>query len=225
MAKEKEKNKAIKLRNQGWSIKRIADKLEVSKGIVSNWCKDISLSQDAIEKLKKAQELGRKKSIEVRKKKRIEEIKRLTEEGIKEIGSLSKRDFFLAGIGIYWGEGFKSKEPGVVSSSPEIICFMRKWFKDICNIKDERFKFRISINILHKDRKKEIKKFWSKILNIPASRFQKTVFVKSKQKKIFPSRNTYYGTLVLRISRGTELRRKIRGWTEGLILEKIKKPV
>jgi len=225
MAKTKERFKAHFLRKEGDSIKSIAARLKVSPSTVSRWCNDIFLSKEAMKKLrakqKWAEALGRIKSVESRKRKRLEEIERLGNQGIKEIGKLSKREFLMAGLGIYWGEGFKTREPGIVSSSPYIILFMREWFKKICSISNDRFKFRIAINILHKDRQKEIEKFWSNTLNFPSAHFQKAVIINSKQKKVFPSRRSYYGTLTLRISKGTKLRRKISGWIEGLAREAI----
>ena len=60
MAKIIEKEKAITLRKQGSSIGEIAKHLFVSKSTVSGWCRDISLSDDAIARIAKK---GRVKSI------------------------------------------------------------------------------------------------------------------------------------------------------------------
>ncbi len=51
MAKTKEREQAQSLRKTGVSIKGVAKKLGVSSSTVSLWCRDIVLSQAAIEKI------------------------------------------------------------------------------------------------------------------------------------------------------------------------------
>ena len=53
MAKYKEKIKAQELRERGRSIKEITKTLNVSKGSVSVWCRDIKLTKKQIEQYKK----------------------------------------------------------------------------------------------------------------------------------------------------------------------------
>lgn len=50
MAKSKEKNKALILRQNGESIKDIAKRLKISKSTVSLWCRDIKLTSEQIKK-------------------------------------------------------------------------------------------------------------------------------------------------------------------------------
>ena len=51
--KEEEKSKARKLRYKGWAITKIAKELNVSKGSVSVWVRDIKLSNIQREALNK----------------------------------------------------------------------------------------------------------------------------------------------------------------------------
>ncbi len=51
MAKFAEKEQAIQLRVQGRSINDIALALTVSKSTVSHWCRDISLSTEAMRRI------------------------------------------------------------------------------------------------------------------------------------------------------------------------------
>ena len=53
MAKSKQMLQARQLRKEGESIKVIAKKLSVSVSSVSVWCRDIELSKEQIESLKK----------------------------------------------------------------------------------------------------------------------------------------------------------------------------
>lgn len=55
MSKGKEKLQALQFRRKGESITDIANKLNVSKGVVSLWCQEIVLTTSQKKKLKKKQ--------------------------------------------------------------------------------------------------------------------------------------------------------------------------
>jgi len=224
MAKSKEKNKALKLRQRGESINDIAKKLKVSKSTVSLWCRNISLNPKQIKRLVEKQKIGsysgRLKFLEKIRDKRIKEVAKLKKEGLKEVGKVNKRDIFIAGIAMYVSEGATSpskEEVSFYNSDPKIILFILKWFKKICKISDDRFAIQIRINEIHKKRIKKVENYWSELTGIPLSQFTKTILIKVKNKKIYPNHNTYYGTVRVMVHRGVQLRRKINGWIEGLL--------
>lgn len=221
MARSLDKIKARKLRQRGKSIREIAKEIDASISTISKWCNDIILTSEQLKRLWKKQQdasyRGRLKVTEKKKQERLNEIIRLCQEGIKEIGSLTKRDFFIAGVGLYWGEGFKKYgQTGFVSSSPELALFMINWFKKICGIKNDEFVLRVGINEAHAKRIKIVEHYWSKLTGIPLSQFTKTSLKKVKNKKIYENFNNHYGTLRVLVRRSTKLQRKINGWIEGL---------
>ncbi len=222
MAKFKEKNKAILLRKKGKSINEISKLVNVSKSIVSLWCRDIALTSQQIEGLHKKMMIGsykgRLKFLEKIRRTRKEETQRLKTEGIKEIGKVSKRDLFIAGVALYWAEGTKSanaEETSFSNSSPAMILFMLSWFKEVFGVSMERFTIQIRINAIHKKRISEVERYWSKRLNIPSNQFTKTILIKVNAKKVY-SNNDHYGTVRIRVRAGTQIRRKILGLIEGL---------
>ena len=224
MARIQKKLLAQKLRQKGYSINEIAKKLNMHKsGTISKWCRDISLTSEQINRLTKKQQSGSYKgrmiAVEKLRKARMKEVKILRKEGLKEIGKISKRDLFLGGVGIYWSEGYthsSNDQVGFTNSDPKMVLFMLKWFKEICKIPEDKFSLQIRINKIHKHRVKEIENFWAKLTGIPLTQFTKTILIKVKSKKIYPNFNNYYGTLRILVRRGTQLRRKINGWIEGL---------
>jgi len=225
MAKTKEKYKAIKLRKDGCSIRDIAKCLNISKGTVSVWCRDIVLTSQQITKLevkrKEAGLRGSLRAMEIKRRVRMEEERLLRDKGIKEIGKINKRDLFVAGVAIYWSEGYNyigDDQVGFTNTNPKMILLMLKWFREVCNLSDDRFRFAIRINFKHKDHIKEAEKYWSELMNMPLSQFSKTILIKSVSKKVYPKSKPYYGTLRITISRGTKLRREIKGWLAGLSL-------
>jgi len=225
MAKTKKKYEAIELRKDGCSIRDIAKHIDVSKGTVSLWCRDIVLTPKQIIKLeakrKEAGLRGSLRAMEIKRRVRMEEEKLLRDKGIKEIGKINRRDLFIAGVAIYWSEGYNylgDDQVGFTNTNPKMILLMLQWFREICNLSDDRFRFAIRINSRHKNRIKESEKYWSELMNMPLSQFSKTILIKSKSKKIYPKSKPYYGTLRITISRGTKLRREIKGWLAGLAL-------
>jgi hypothetical protein len=106
-----EKKKARILRTEGYSYAEITQKVSVSKGSISRWCRDIKLSKRQIKNLQQKQRYGSYKGrlagANRQKETRIENTKKLLSKGIKKVGSLSKRDFFIAGIALYLGDGSK----------------------------------------------------------------------------------------------------------------------
>ncbi|MCD6500829.1 helix-turn-helix domain-containing protein [bacterium] len=218
-----EKNKALKLRKKGRSINEISAKLNIAKSTVSSWCRNIQLGPEQIERLAKRQESGsykgRMKFLERIRKERIKEVALLRKQGIKEIGKLSKRDLFIAGVAMYWSEGYTysgGEQVGFTNSDPKMILLMLRWFKEICKVSDDDISLQVKINETHKDRTKEVENYWSDLTKIPVGQFNKTVLIKSKTKKIYSNYNNYYGTLRITVRQGTQLRRRIHGWIEGL---------
>ena len=227
MAKIQEKIKAQELRRKGWSINEIAQKLSVSKSTTSVWCRDISLTPDQIKRLTEKQTSksyeGRLKGLEKIRQKRLQEITLLRKEGIKEVNKLNKKEFFIAGIAMYWSEGYTAPvnyEVGFTNSDPKMILFMLKWFKRCCKVDHNRFSLRVGINEIHKNRIKKVEKYWSQLTKIPLSQFNKTSLKKAKIQKVYKNYNEHYGTLRIKVRRGTKLRRKIDGWIKGLINSK-----
>lgn len=219
MAKFKEKIKAQKLRRQGESIKVIARKLKVSKSTVSIWCRDIKLTKQQIAKLderqKKGAYKGRLKGARILRERRFKRIEKLKNQGIKEIKNLTKRDLFIAGIGLYLGEG--SKTGNAVrfhNSDPKTIQFMMKWFKEIFQIPTKRFVMYIVINEIHKNRLDEIKKYWSKITKVPIKQFRKPILAKAKNKKVYENFHEHFGTLSIRINKSYDIFYRIQGYAD-----------
>ncbi len=214
---------AQKLRKDGYSISEIAERLNMQKsGSISKWCQDICLTRKQIDRLAEKQRVGsykgRMKFLERLRKERIKEISELKKEGIKDVGELNKRDFFISGIAMCWGEGYRysgGNQVGFTNSDPQMILFMLKWFKDICGVSDDRITLQVKINEAHKDRIEDVENYWARITKVPKNQFNKTVLIKTKSKKNYPNFNKHFGTLRITIRNGTQIRRKIMGWIDG----------
>lgn len=218
------KIKAQKLRQKGLSYREILQIIPVSKDTISRWCKDIELSSSQKQRLLKKKLFGQKKgsliAAENKKKQRTQKIKEIQKIAKKEIGDLSKRDRFIAGIALYAGEGDKATERvGFSNADPKLIRFMVKWFREFLAIPTN--KMRGAIWIHEGLDEKKAKLFWSKLTNIPINQFHKTYIAKNitKSKKI--RKNIHeYGVFSIRVA-DTEKHRKIMGWILALLGGKI----
>jgi len=217
MTKPLKNQKALNLRAQGYSINSIAKSLSISKGTASYWCKDIALSEKQIQLIAERSHhhatLSLLKASEKQREERQRNIVKATQLGRRDIGKLSKRDVHMIGLGLYWGEGYKkgNQELGFTNSDPAMISFYINWLRTVYGISKADLILRVSINDQHTKRITEVLKYWSTTTKIPLSQFTKTSLIKNSSKKIYFDLETHFGTLRVKVRRGTELRRRILG--------------
>lgn len=211
-----ERKQARELRQKGLSLKEIQKILNVAKSSLSKWVRDIELTkaQWDILKLRGVNQ----ENIERRRRTRLEnegsKRKLKIQSAIDQISPVSKRDLFLIGVALYWGEGTK-KTPGVVgfdNSDPATIEVMMQFFRQFCCVPDSKFRGYLHIHP-HLDHKKaEI--YWSRVSGIPLSQFYKTYRIPPKSSK--NKKDTLpFGTFRISIC-NTELLLKLKGWINGI---------
>jgi|WetSurSiteA1Bulk_404760.scaffolds.fasta_scaffold00656_12 hypothetical protein len=226
MAKYELRIKAREMRRRGESVKQIAKVLGVAKSTASLWVRDIILSLDQYQNLKKRQikggEKGRFLGSMMQKNRRIEKMRKMEEIGIDKFRNISDNEFFAAGVALYWGEGSKKKrEFYICNSDPELLSFMISWLEKFCDIGRDRLRAVVGINETHKKREEVVKKYWSDKLGIPLSQFRKTSFKKAKVNKVYENFNDHFGTLGIRVLKGGEIYYKILGLIAGLSKAKL----
>jgi len=215
MAYTQEKENAINLRKQGKSLNEIALQLGMNKSTVSYWCRNVELTSAQEQSLIKRSRLkGLKKMLKFFKEKkelRLKESRRQKNKGFSDVGSVKKRDLFMLGLALYWGEGYKkgNAECGFTNSDPLIIKTILCWFREIYRVTDDRFILRISIHNSHREREKDLISYWSKQTGISRKQFTKTSFITSRVKKIYSNRSMYFGTLRIKVRKGAFLRQRI----------------
>ena len=146
MVQVTKKSLAQDLRKKGCSISEIAQELKMQKsGSISKWCRDIFLTSKQVKRLTQKEKSGgiKGRAIFLEKSRRIkkEETERLRKEGFEDIGNLTKKEFLIAGIAMYWSEGYKysgGEQVGFTNSDSKMILFMLRWFKEICEVADDR---------------------------------------------------------------------------------------
>ena len=209
------KYEVLNMRKEGHSFNDIIKKFNLNKSTISFWCRDIVLSNKAIEniringKIKSVQ--GLLKYSEKKRKERIERVKNQNKEGSEMLGKLSHRDLLLAGLGLYWGEGYKNGELGFTNSNPKVISFYIRWL-NIFSVSKNDLIFRLTINEFFRRDEKNIKNFWISLLKVKEQQFSKTTYIKTILKKAFDKdKSSYKGILRVKVRRGTALKNKILG--------------
>ena len=177
MAKRKQHQRAIQLRRLGKSYSEIKRILGVSKGTLSVWLKNYPLSRARIRALRDWNEKRIEHYRETRKNNREEMLRVVYGAEKASIRRLSKRDIFIGGLFLYWGEGGKTKmtEVSIANTNPSIIKAFIDWLERSFGIKRDQIKIRLH---LYKDMEVRVEiKFWARILRINPSCF-KTPYIK-----------------------------------------------
>jgi len=183
MARKKDKQKALSLRKKGMSYSQIKEKLDVSKSTLSGWLYNMPLSDKRIRELRADNPIRIERYRNTMRTKKENRLKEVYRKVSKDIGNFSKRDLFLAGLFLYWGEGTKAQNSlvALTNTNPAMIKFFIKWL-ELFNITKKDLK--IKLHLYFDMNVKEMLDFWSKELKIPINQFHKSYIKKSNSKSI-----------------------------------------
>jgi transposase len=215
MSKSNEKLEALRLRRKGFSIKEIAKQLHVSTGSVSLWCQEVTLTSSQQAVLKRKQNLagqsGRQKGADMNKAKRIQALSLAESQAERDISTVTQQELFYLGLGIYWGEGVKSRtgQAAVVNSDPRILQVMMRWFMECLSVEKSDFRPYVYISIIHRDRENIIMQYWENVLGLPRNQFKSPIYLTQKPKQKYENHDTYFGVVALRIAKSTYLKYRI----------------
>ncbi|MGM0629304.1 MAG: hypothetical protein ACQESA_02665 [Patescibacteria group bacterium] len=116
----------------------------------------------------------------------------------KDIGKLSKREIFIAGMFLYWGEGSKTAKTlvSVSNTDPAVLRFFIKWL-EVLGVKKERLNVKLH---LYKDMDEDLeKRFWSKEIGVPLKHFSDSYIKDSKVSGITYKNGFGHGTCNVRV--------------------------
>ena len=208
------RERAEVLRRKGKSLKEVAAAVHISQSTASRWCADIPLTaaqQKALdEKRLHAGLKALKPWIKRNRDQKALDIRTQEKKGRADVGRISKRDLFMLGLGLYWGEGYKrgSQEFGFTNSDPAVIRIVMAWLRQSYSIGPDRLRARLTLNARYQSELKRLTREWADETSIPLGNFSAPSIITGYGK---PDRNprTYRGTLRVKVIRGTSLRRRI----------------
>jgi hypothetical protein len=218
--KKEEKEAAISLRKQGLSYNEILKTIPVAKSTLSVWLKDIGLATPQKQRLTEKRRAAQQKAQEACRNARITRETEIINSAKKEVGRISKREFWLIGAALYWAEGSKQK-PNLVSqkvsfnnSDPNMILLFDRWVKAFLDRDKDGIIYSLYIHRTADIKRAQI--FWGNLLD---TKIEKVYFKNHNPKKAYRknTQETYFGLLRIEVRRSTDLNRKIKGWTLGII--------
>lgn len=170
MARRLDKERVIKMRlEESLSYSQIKKITGISKGTLSDWLAPYPLSKERILELQANSEQrieSYRNTMRLKKEARLAEVYKKV---AIDIGFLNKRERFIAGLFLYWGEGGKTCYLSFANTDPCMIKFFISWLRDF-GIKDEDLKIRLD---LYKDM--DLQKealFWENVTNLAHQNFK-----------------------------------------------------
>jgi len=217
-AKDDLKGRARELRLQGWTYDQIQLELGCSKSSISLWVRDLPKPErrDPAEQAKLANRMRWDHELAVRDEQR----RKTKDAATAQIGELSDRDLFMAGVALYWAEGTKDKSYDrretviFVNSDPDVIQLYLAWL-NLLGVEHERLAYRVMIHITADVEGANC--YWADLVGVDVSTFQRTTIKKHNPKTVRKNvGENYRGCLVIRVSQAAELYRQIEGWWKGM---------
>jgi hypothetical protein len=138
-----------------------------------------------------------------------------------EIGSLTDRELFILGIGLYWAEGGKTKphqphpQISFVNSDADMVRTFLAWLR-LMGVTDDRLRFSLQIHESADVAKAE--QYWIEVVGLDASHFGKSTL--KRHNPVTNRKNvgdTYRGCLAVRVLKGSDLYRRIEGAWCGIV--------
>ncbi|MFJ2278184.1 hypothetical protein ACIOEZ_29005 [Streptomyces sp. NPDC087866] len=216
-AKDDMRAKARELRLEGKTYDQIQVELGCSKGSISLWVRD--LPKPPRRSPAEASAIARR-GWEVTLERRETERQQTKRDAAAEIGSMTERELFLLGVGLYWAEGTKAKphrpqeRVAFINSDPHMIRVFLAWLR-LLKVPSERLRFHVHIH--ESADVPEAEQFWRQEVGRSGS-FGKTTL--KKHNPVTNRKNTgerYHGCLVVRVNKSAELYRRIEGWWCGIV--------
>ncbi|MGC4915283.1 hypothetical protein [Streptomyces albogriseolus] len=218
-AKDDLRARARELRMQGWTYDQIQVELGCSKSSISLWVRDLPRPERRRSR-EEAAAIARR-GWEATLRRRDEERRRTKAVAASEIGSLTDRELFLLGVGLYWAEGAKRKPHSrreritFVNSDPDMISVFLAWLR-LLGVDPARLRYAVQIHESADVAGAE--EFWADHVGVDPADFLKTTI-----KRHSPATNrkntgdTYRGCLRVDVRDGADLYRRIEGWWTGMV--------
>lgn len=206
------------LRRLGLSYREIQDVIPVAKGTLSEWCRDIPLSEPQMLTLAKrgANRLARAQVGAKLRQRSLARAEAIRASARDEARCLMNNPLWVAGVVAYWAEGAKRHNEVIFSNSdPRMMKLFVTWAKTYLNISTDRLG--ISLHLHDGQDQAAARDFWSGVTGIPLAQFGKS-FIKKEgtghRKNIL-----YAGTARIRVTRSSNLLHRIKGWIDAVDLD------
>lgn len=209
-----DKEKAVQLRRQGLSYKKIRQELGTPISTLAGWFKHKPWSQEIKNRLSSEESLSNPRKLELMAQANRERWKIKHQEyrnaAVKEFDKLKNDPLFIAGLMLYWGEGDKVLKNSIVrlgNSEPEMIRVFNLFLTKKLNISSDRI---YAWLLLYPDLVDSVQKnFWAKATGLSIDRFKKSIYIKGRH----PTKRLSYGVCTI-VVHSRALKERILKWLE-----------
>jgi hypothetical protein len=193
MAYKQKRIRAIEYRKQGFSYTRIKAELGVSKSTLSLWLREYPLSKSRLWELTSGSEARIEKYRMTMKKKRDVRRKRVFDIEKERLLPLSRKELYIAGLMLYWGEGGKTvvSQISISNTDPEVITFFIRWLKVCMDIRQDQIRIRLHL-YSDMDTRKE-REYWMRKLELQKENFRSS-YVKNTASNRITYKSRGHGT-------------------------------
>ena len=204
------------LRTLGLTYAEIRKMIPVPKGTLSDWCRDIPLTDEQLERIRGLggnSAAGRAKAGRVLRERNLRRTAAIREAGREEARRLTRDPDWVAGVVAYWAEGAKrTKQVKFSNSDPDLVRLFMKWAERFLDVEVERFT--ISLHLHNGQDEAERKLYWGRVTGFTSDQFRKTFW---KSEGTGHRKNVLYnGTAQVRISCSNTIYHRIMGWIDHL---------
>jgi DNA-binding transcriptional ArsR family regulator len=221
--------KALRLRLTGKSYNEIHQALGVPKSTLSGWMRDTVLSDTARARL--VARMRRGATVLIRRNKQQTHDARVRARlwhhaAMQEIPEPNQNELRIAGIVLYWAEGYKRLRVhhgrtvvahiiSFLNSDPDAVRVFVRFLREILHAPEE--KIRATMRLYSHINEQSALRHWTKASGIPARRFAKTTYlVSGASKGVRPYNRLPYGTLQVFVN-DTQLFYRLMGMIDGMI--------
>ncbi|MDX5570195.1 hypothetical protein PYK79_52505 [Streptomyces sp. ID05-04B] len=215
-AKSHLRERARELRQQGWTYNEIQAELGCSKSSVSLRVRDLPRPERTRPADTSAAQQGLQRAVKSRAAAGAE----LRDKAYAEIGSISDRELFLIGVGLYWAEGAKAEPSSnrrviFVNSDAGMIALFLAWL-ELLGVSSERR--RLSVAIHESANVPAAGAYWANRVGIKVDDLLKTSLKKhNPQTNRTNTGEGYHGCLRVAVLQSADLHRRIEGWWYGIV--------
>jgi predicted transcriptional regulator len=173
--KREVREKARLLRQRGMSVRAIAETLGVSKGSISEWVRDITLSAEQILTLKENQSRYTNQVAGAKANQGKNQAKRMSFQQAGRHKARENRPLHLMGCMLYWAEGAKTRN-GIyfANSDPNMTLLFMRFLREELKVPDEKIKLLLHCHNSDTWEIQRIELYWTNLLNLPLSALSKT---------------------------------------------------
>lgn len=206
-----DKRRAIALRQAGHTYSEIRKEIiDLPKGTLAGWMKNIELSDHALKRLSKKMrdgiDRGRFQAILANRAKRLQREIKVAAAARKEFRQFKSEPLFFTGIALYLAEGTKTVAcSNLLTQTPH--SFKLSVGGSSASLDIPRREWRVRLYIHHPYAHERCESFWAAVVRTPEAKFRRTVFKPTPH--VIKRNPSYHGCLRIDAG-GIDVIRRIR---------------